>query len=97
MPPQVFEQSLFLFHSRSGLIRLGVTGSLLRKLEPYLGLKTRAAVHAKGLDENNLRLTLQEGLDLNAAFKGDLMRRIAPYDRRLSDKGKAVLASLSHW
>ncbi len=70
---------------------------LLSKLTPYLGLKTRAEVHARGLDEKDLVLTLSEGMELNAAFKRDLMRRIAPYDARLGPKGTAVLASLSHW
>ncbi len=72
-------------------------GALLAKLDPYLGLRTRAAVHAAGLDEKDLRLTLDEGLQLNAAFKRALMNRIAPYDDRLSDRGTAVLASISHW
>ena len=72
-------------------------GSLLSKLSPYLGLRTRAAVRAAGLDENDLRLTLDEGLELNGVFKQDLLRRIAPYDDRLSERGRAVLASISHW
>ena len=67
---------------------MGIGSTLLSKLSPYLGLKTRAAVHNAGLNEKNLKLTLQEGMDLNAAFKRQLLKRIAPYDDKLSKRGQ---------
>ena len=76
---------------------IGVSSSILSKLEPYLGLETEAAVYGAGLDPTDLRLTLDEALELDSAFNRDLHQRISPYDDNLSDRGRAVLASISHW
>lgn len=85
--------------SEAGLKRKGVEGnaSFWAKLRPYLGLSTREAVTKAGLDPKDLKLTLQEGLDLDDAFNEDNLRRHAQYTRQLSVRGKAVIASLAHW
>lgn len=83
--------------SLSGLKSLGVGSALLDKLSPYVGKKTRSAVKAAGLDPTKLVLTLDEAIALDRGFLNANLRRIAPYDDELSMKGKAVLASLTHW
>ena len=85
--------------SEAGLKRKGVTGNpqFWAKLRPYLGLSTRQAVKKAGLNPEDLKLTLQEGLALDNAFNVDNLRRHAQYTRNLSVQGKAVIASLAHW
>lgn len=74
-----------------------VPASIIQKLRPYLGYNTEAKVAAAGLSAGNLNLSLNEALALDKAFVDKLVERIQPYSSRLSDKGKAVLASLYHW
>ncbi len=69
----------------------------MSKLDPYLGLETETAVSGAGLNPTHLRLTLDEALELDSAFNRDLHQRISPYDDNLSEMGRAVLASISHW
>ena len=93
-PKKYFSAFIFL---RSELSAIGVSSSILSKLEPYLGLETEAAVYGAVLDPTDLRLTLDEALELDSAFNRDLHQRISPYDDNLSERGRAVLASISHW
>ena len=81
--------------NESGLRRLRVSEAIINKLKPYLGLRGSSAKAKLATDP--LVLSYQEGLALNSAFKDDLLKRINPYSEFLSIRGKAVLASLSHW
>ena len=42
--------------------------SFWAKLRPYFGLQTEDAVHDAGLDEKDLKLTLDEAINLDYAF-----------------------------
>jgi hypothetical protein len=42
--------------SSSSLTDMGVPAALVQRFKPYLGLKTEAAVHNAGLNENNLKV-----------------------------------------
>ena len=55
--------------SRDGLARMGVPRGVIDKCAPYMGLKTRAEVLAKGLNPRDLVLSEQEVRQLDQPFK----------------------------
>jgi hypothetical protein len=81
------------------LLRAGISQFTVDKLEPYLGLSTRAAVEAQGLSPEGLQLTPEEEMEINQAILGNSYNRArsTPAWSNLSDQGRQALVSMRHW
>ena len=65
--------------SAPGLARLGVPSNLINRFRPYLGLKRRSDVHTRGLNEKNLKITFQEGRQIDVIFRNAQLARVQRY------------------
>lgn len=86
-------------HTADDLTRMGISAPTIEKLEPYLGLSTRAAVEAQGLSPEGLQLTPEEEAEINEAVLGNSYNRArsTPAWGNLSDQSRQALVSMRHW
>lgn len=85
--------------SSDELLGAGISQPTVDKLEPYLGLSTRAAVEAQGLSPEGLQLTPEEEAEINEAVLGNSYNRArsTPAWGNLSDQSRQALVSMRHW
>ena len=85
--------------TKKGLEKMKIESSIIKKLEPYLGLKSRAQLERKKLRASNLKLTNKEAELLSIAFIMDSIHTVQPYAKKMDSQGKglATLVSLRHW
>lgn len=83
--------------TKAGLIAKGISTTIINKLAPYIGYRSKAALYAAGLNERNLVLTVTEAEALIQPFIKELNTIVAPYSANMNKKGHAVLVSLRHW
>ena len=81
----------------TGLAAKGISATILTKLTPYIGYRSKAALTAAGLNEKNLVLTTSEADALSLPFIKELNTIVTPYSANMDIKGHAALVSLRHW
>jgi hypothetical protein len=85
--------------TKKGLEKLNIDSSIIRKLEPYLGLTSKSQLDKKKLKASNLQLTAKEAEQLSKPFIMDSYNVVQPYAKKMDSQGKglATLVSLRHW
>jgi hypothetical protein len=83
--------------TKTKLVGLGVSPTIISKVEKYLGYTSKAQLDAAGLVASSLVLTVAEAEAISKPYIMEGYGIVLPYAVNMDNKGMAVLVSLRHW